>query len=210
MSTLLQKPKPLNELLQNAPSRRYANGHVILNEGDTPKSLYYIVEGSVSVSVEGDDGHSIVLTYLNAGDFFGEMGLFADEPERSACVTTRADCKIAEVSYAQFRNMANEDPNLIFSLAGQLSKRLRKTNDKVLDLAFIDVSGRVAHALLNLAKEPDALTHPRGMQIKSSRQEIARIVGCSREMAGRVLKDLEQRELIEVSGKTIVIKDIMI
>ena len=73
------------------------------------------------------------------------------------------------------------------------------------DEAFLDVTGRIAGTLLELCKQPDAMTHPDGMQIRITRQEIGRIVGCSREMAGRVLKDLEERGLIYVKGKTIVV-----
>ncbi|MGH8347591.1 MAG: helix-turn-helix domain-containing protein, partial [Pseudomonas sp.] len=76
---------------------------------------------------------------------------------------------------------------------------------KVGDLAFFDVTGRVARCLLELCKQPDAMTHPDGMQIKVTRQEIGRIVGCSREMVGRVLKDLEERNLVDVKGKTMVV-----
>ena len=79
------------------------------------------------------------------------------------------------------------------------------TSQKVSHLAFLDVTGRIAGTLLDLCKQPDAMTHPDGMQIRITRQEIGRIVGCSREMAGRVLKDLEARDLISVSGKTIVV-----
>jgi CRP/FNR family cyclic AMP-dependent transcriptional regulator len=87
-----------------------------------------------------------------------------------------------------------------------MALRLRKTSRKVGDLAFLDVTGRVARTLLDLCKEPDALTHPDGMQIRVTRQEISRIVGCSREMAGRVLKVLEEQGLISVKGKTIVVR----
>ena len=83
--------------------------------------------------------------------------------------------------------------------------RLRQTTRKLTDLAFVDVSGRIAHTLLHLCKQPDAMTHPDGMQIKITRQELGKIVGCSREMAGRVLKNLEQDGLVSVSGKTMVV-----
>src|SRR5216683_485900 len=73
------------------------------------------------------------------------------------------------------------------------------------DLAFVDVTGRVAHAIMDLCGEPDAMTHPQGMQIKVSRQELSRLVGCSREMAGRVLKVLEEQGLLRATGKTIVV-----
>ena len=80
----------------------------------------------------------------------------------------------------------------MFELATQLATRLDRTNRKLGDLAFVDVTGRVAHAIMDLCSEPDAMTHPEGMQIKVSRQELSRLVGCSREMAGRVLKVLEE------------------
>ena len=93
----------------------------------------------------------------------------------------------------------------MFTIGKQMAHRLRNTTRKVGDLAFYDVTGRIARTLIDLSKEPDAMTHPDGMQIKITRQEIGRIVNCSREMAGRVLKTLEEQELVSVSGKTIVV-----
>ena len=86
-----------------------------------------------------------------------------------------------------------------------MAHRLRKTTRKVSDLAFYDVTDGIARTLIDLGKDPDAMTHPEGMQIRISRQEIGRLVNCSREMAGRVLKTLEKQELVSVSGKTIVV-----
>jgi CRP/FNR family cyclic AMP-dependent transcriptional regulator len=86
-----------------------------------------------------------------------------------------------------------------------MADRLRDTTGKVGSLAFLDVTGRVARTLLELTREPDAMTHPDGMQIKITRQEIGRIVGCSREMVGRVLKSLEEQGLVQVAGKTMVV-----
>ena len=90
---------------------------------------------------------------------------------------------------------AKADAGLVFELATQLATRLDRTNRKLGDLAFVDVTGRVAHAIMDLCSEPDAMTHPEGMQIKVSRQELSRLVGCSREMAGRVLKVLEEANI---------------
>ena len=86
-----------------------------------------------------------------------------------------------------------------------MAERLNRTTQKVSDLAFLDVTGRVARTLLELTKQPDAMTHPDGMQIKITRQEIGRIVGCSREMVGRVLKTLVEQGLVSVKGKTMVV-----
>lgn len=118
---------------------------------------------------------------------------------------TRSECEIAEISFSRFRQLAKEDPDILLLLASQMAFRLRKTSQKVGHLAFMDVTGRIARTLLDLCKEPDAMTHPDGMQIRITRQEIGRIVGCSREMAGRVLKNMEEQGLIYVKGKTIVV-----
>ncbi len=154
--------------------------------------------------IEDETGHEMVLAYLNKGDFFGEMGLF-EESERSALVLAREECEVAEIQYSKFREIIQHDSEILMHLTGQLAKRLRDTSRKVIDLAYLDVTGRVAHTLLDLAKQPDAMTHPEGMQIRITRQEIAKIVGCSREMAGRVLKELQQQGLISAHGKTIVV-----
>ncbi len=188
--------------------RDVPNKTVLINAGDIAETLYFLVTGSVAVVMEDEDGNEIVLTYLNAGEFFGEMGLFYEQQRRSAWVQTRSESRIAEISYQKFRQLAHEDPNLLFELSGQLAHRLGRTSRKVGDLAFLDVTGRIAHTLLDLAGQPDAMTHPDGMQIKVSRQELGRIVGCSREMAGRVLKTMEEQDLITVSGKSIVVKGV--
>ena len=194
----------IDRFLEHCHRRRYPTKSVIIYAGDQPDVLYYIVEGSVSVLIEDDNGREIVLAYLNKGDFFGEMGLFDDET-RSAWVRTKTECELAEISYSRYRQIAEDDTKILFELATQMAARLRKTSRKVGDLAFMDVTGRVARTLLDLSKEPDAMTHPDGMQIKITRQEIGKIVGCSREMVGRVLKNLEEQGLIHVKGKTMVV-----
>jgi CRP/FNR family cyclic AMP-dependent transcriptional regulator len=192
------------EFLNPCNRRRYPAKSTLIHAGDACDTLYYIIKGSVSVLIEDDDGREIIVAYLNTGDFFGELGLF-DQQDRSAGIRARTECEVAEISYAAFRQLVQRQPDFLFSLSKQLAKRLRDTTRKVGDLAFLDVTGRVARTLLDLCKEPDAMTHPDGMQIKITRQEIGRIVGCSREMVGRVLKILEDQELISAHGKTMVV-----
>ncbi len=159
----------------------------------------------MTVIIEDDDGREMIMAYLNAGDFFGEMGLFDNMDSRSAWVKAKTECEVAEISYTKFREIAQQDPRVLYFIGEQMASRLRQTTRKVGDLAFLDVTGRVARTLLDLCKEPDAMTHPDGMQIKITRQEIGRIVGCSREMVGRVLKTLEDQGLVRVKGKTMVV-----
>ncbi|MFS8607137.1 MAG: cAMP-activated global transcriptional regulator CRP [Gammaproteobacteria bacterium] len=195
----------INRFLSYCRVRTVPAKTVMIHAGDLPDVLYYIVDGSVEVMIEDEDGNEMVLAYLNKGQFFGEMGLFHEQPQRSAWVRTRTESEIAEMTYARFRQLASESPGLLFELATQLATRLDRTNRKLGDLAFVDVTGRVAHAIMDLCREPDAMTHPEGMQIKVSRQELSRLVGCSREMAGRVLKVLEDQGLVRANGKTIVV-----
>ncbi len=197
--------EPIDNLLRHCHRRRFPPKTIIVHAGDSSDSLYFIVEGSVSVVTDDDEGHELVLSYLNAGDFFGEMGLFGNSHRRSAWIKTRSHCEVAEISYSRFRQVADDDPAILHEIAGQMADRLRKTSGKVRDLAFLDVTGRIARTLMDLAHEPDAMTHPEGMQIRITRQELGRIVGCSREMVGRVLKELEEQGFISVSGKTMVI-----
>jgi CRP/FNR family cyclic AMP-dependent transcriptional regulator len=196
----------VDTFLNHCHKRSYPAKSAIIHPGTQSDCLYYIVKGSVTVLVEDDEGHEIIVAYLNEGDFFGEMGLFGEETEsRSAWVRTKVACEVAEISYPKFHELIKTHPEFMFALSTQMALRLRNTTRKVSDLAFVDVTGRVARALLDLSKEPDAMTHPDGMQIKITRQEIGRIVGCSREMVGRVLKTLESDGLVSVSGKTMVV-----
>jgi CRP/FNR family cyclic AMP-dependent transcriptional regulator len=191
--------------LEQSHRRIYPPKSVIINAGDVSNDLYFILRGSVTVVIEDDNGREIVLAYLNEGDFFGEIGLFDEDHRRSAWVRSRTRCEVAQISYDKLKELFQGSCEVLFRIASQLAIRLRNTSRKVSDLAFLDVSGRVARALLDLCKQPDAMTHPEGMQIRVTRQELGRIAGCSREMVGRVLKDLEERNLIWAKGKTMVV-----
>ena len=195
----------ITRFLEHCHHKAYAAKQLIIKEGDPSNDLYYIISGSVTVMIEDSKGNEIVLAYLNAGEFFGEIGLFSKESNRTAFVRAKTKSEIARISYEKLQGLHNIFPELLFSIASQMAIRLRRTSRKVSDLAFTDVKGRVARTLLDLCKEPDAMTHPDGMQIRITRQELGRIVGCSREMVGRVLKSLEEDHLISVSGKTMVI-----
>lgn len=198
----------LDSFLQHCQRKEYNAKRLILKQGELSDSLYLILAGSVSVMVqdESDPDHMMVVSYLNPGDFVGELGLFEAEPQvRSAMVLARTPCAVAEITYERFNQVRSQFPEIVYAISRQLGHRLRQTTNKLSDLAFVDVSGRIARTLLDLCQEPDAMTHPDGMQIRVTRQELSKIVGCSREMAGRALKSLEQGGLVEVSGKTMVV-----
>ncbi len=190
--------------------RRYPSKAVIMRPGDPANTLFYVVEGSLSIIAEDDEGREIILAYVNPGDFIGELGLFIETPQRSVTIRTRTSCDLAEVSYERLFQLLDgvlkeECPRILFKIGSQVSDRLLATSRKVSRLAYMDVTNRVARTLVDLCEEPDSTVHPLGRKICISRQEMSRIVGCSREMVGRVLKQLEEQNLIVVSGKTIVV-----
>ncbi len=195
----------LDAFLAAAHRRKYPAKSTLIYAGDKSDSIYYILKGSVTVLVEDESGREIIVSYLNKGDFFGEMPLFTEDTPRSAWVKAKSECEVAELSYSKFRELAEKHTELLYAVGRQMAERLTRTTQKVSDLAFLDVTGRVARTLLELTKQPDAMTHPDGMQIKITRQEIGRIVGCSREMVGRVLKTLVDQGLVSVKGKTMVV-----
>ena len=202
-----QSDPTLEWFLSHCHIHKYPAKSTLIHAGEKAETLYYIVKGTVAVLIKDDEGKEMILSYLNQGDFLGEMGMFEENenPERSAWVRAKGACEVAEISYKKFRQLIQVNPDILMRLSGQMAKRLQHTSQKVGNLAFLDVTGRIAQTLLNLAKQPDAMTHPDGMQIKITRQEIGQIVGCSRETVGRILKMLEEQELIYAHGKTIVV-----
>ena len=199
------KSNTIVRFLEHCHKKSFPAKSVIIKEGDQSYDLFYIISGSVTVLIEDLKGREIVLAYLNAGDFFGELGLFDEQHKRTAYVRAKSKCEIAQINYQRLKGLTDLFPELVFAIASQMAIRLKKTSRKVSDLAFTDVKGRVARTLIDLCKEPDSMTHPDGMLVKITRQELGRIVGCSREMVGRVLKDLEEEHLLSVSGKSIVV-----
>jgi CRP/FNR family cyclic AMP-dependent transcriptional regulator len=193
----------LTQYFENCQRRVFSVNEAIIAPGDDSDSLYYILEGSVAVVIEDDEGHEIVLAYLNEGEFFGEIGMFEERAQRSAWVRARTEATVAQLDYDRLWKLISSSPAAMFEPLGQMSLRLRNTNRKVGDLAFKDVSGRIAAALLDLCEHPHALRTRDGFEIEISRQELGRIVGCSREVASRALKGFEQRNLVAVLGKRI-------
>lgn len=207
---LAPQPHHLERFLLECHRRKYPNKSPIIRPGDVASTLYYVIEGSLAVMSEDEEGRELILAYVNAGDFIGEMGIFMEAEKREVLVRARTPVELAEISYDRLFQLfdgplKDEATRILFMIGTQLTKRLLHTSRKVSRLAFMDVTSRIASTLVDLCQEPDAMSHPQGSQIRISRQEISRIVGCSREMVGRVLKQLEEEGKISASGKTIVV-----
>jgi len=204
------RQQALTSFLKLCHIKDYPAKKTLIHAGHINETLYYIIKGSVLVDAEDDDGKELILAYLNRGDFIGEMGVFNGKDPRLVNVKTRCECTVAEISHDRIRNVLKKElpeyaADILFMIGEQMAERLFITSRNFRDLAFMDTKGRIARTLLDLCKEPDAITHPDGMQLHMSRQEISHIVGCSREVVGRVLKELEEKGLITAHGKTIVV-----
>ena len=219
-------PFPLHRLASNNPlapdaaaierflgychRRRYPTRTDVFRPGDPAGTLYYMVSGSTSIITEEDDGRELVLGYFGPGEFVGEMGLFIESERREVILRTRVACELAEISYERLYQLfagplAGDATKLLWQIGSQLSRRLLDTSRKAGRLAFLDVTDRITRTLHDLTREPEAMSHPDGTQLRVSRQELARLVGCSREMAGRVLKKLQADGKLHARGKTVVV-----
>jgi len=207
MNYLVSKRIPNAEaFLEHCERLSMKSRAVVFRQGEPSEDLYLILDGSVSVIVDDseDPEQEMVVSYLNPGEFFGEMGLFGEE-QRTANLITRTPCEFGRISYEDFHSIRQQFPDVLYALTTQIGQRLKNTTRKLADLTFIDVYGRIHRSLIQLTRLPEAMTHPDGMQIRVTRQELGKLVGCSREMAGRVLKMLEGDGYITVAGKTIVV-----
>lgn len=208
--SLAPDPASMERFLALCHRRSYPGKTAIIRPGDPANTLYYVIEGSLAVCSEDEKGRELILAYISRGQFIGEMSMFISQAQRESVVRTRTPCELAEISYERLFHLMEgplreECPKILFAIGTQLTNRLLRTSRQVSRMAFMDVTDRISRTLLDLCQEPDAMTHPNGTQIRISRQEMSRIVGCSREMVGRVLKQLEEKGLIDVAGKTIVV-----
>jgi len=207
---LMPSPATIERFLAHCHRRRYPSRTDIFRPGDPAGTMYYVVDGSASIIAEEDDDRELVLGYFGAGEFVGEMGMFIQSETRAVILRTRTQCELAEISYDRLQalfegSLANDATRILYAIGAQLSRRLIDTSRKAGRLAFLDVTDRITRTLHDLCHEPEAMSHPDGTQLRISRQELARIVGCSREMAGRVLKKLQEDGKLHARGKTIVL-----
>jgi len=206
----MPSPATIERFLAHCHRRRYPPRTDIFRPGDPAGTMYYVINGSVSIIAEEDDDRELVLGYFGNGEFVGEMGMFIQSETRAVILRTRTQCELAEISYERLQalfegSLANDATRLLYAIGAQLSRRLIDTSRKAGRLAFLDVTDRITRTLHDLCHEPEAMSHPDGTQLRISRQELARIVGCSREMAGRVLKKLQEDGKLHARGKTIVL-----
>lgn len=181
-------------------ARSYPKNTIIVTEGDTTDSLYIILEGRVKAFVSDGEGHDMVLSTQGPGEYFGEMAL--DEGPRSASIMTLEPSRFLVVRKDDVRDFVVKNPAFALSLIEKLIHRARSLTASVKSLALMDVYGRVARLLLELAEDMgDKLTIPQRL----TQQEIASRIGASREMVSRILKDLSSGGYLTQSRTGIVL-----
>ncbi len=182
--------------------REYPKNSVILFEDDPGDALYIVSTGQVKVVLIGEDGREVILSVLGDGDFFGEMSLIDDEP-RSAHVIAMRDSHLLVLRRDDFQSQLEQHPKVALELLRVLVQRLRRADEKIGGLVLLDVNGRVAQLLLDLAEESGGPKITR----KLTHQTIAQMIGSSRETVSRAMRELVDRGLIDVSRREITIKD---
>jgi len=180
--------------------REYPKNSVILFEDDPGDALYIVSTGQVKVVLIGEDGREVILSVLGDGDFFGEMSLIDDEP-RSAHVIAMKDSQLLVLRRDDFQARLEEQPKIALKLLRVLVQRLRRADEKIGGLVLLDVNGRVAQLLLDLAEESGSMKITRRL----THHTIAQMIGSSRETVSRAMRELVERGTIEVSRREITI-----
>ena len=195
----------LDAIVRLSSEMNYPKNKIIFIENEEGYKLYIILKGSVKVVKIFDSGEEIILAVLHKGDFFGDMSLLDGNP-RSATVISNEDTILLIINRNNFEKVIEKYPQIALKLLKELTLRLRRADELIGNLAFMKVTGRVAGVLLKLAEEHGRETKE-GILIKSrpTHQTIASMVGSTRETVTRVLKQLEERKYIRMTGKDITI-----
>ena len=190
----------LAEIEQHGSVKSYKKHVIVINQDDETYSLYVILKGSVKVFVSGEDGREAVLNHQEAGDYFGDLALIDKQP-RVASVMTTEPSKFMIISREDFLKCLSKNPEIAINLIKPMTSRIRMLAKNVSSLALLDVYGRVARTLLDQSEERgDVLVTE-----KLTQQEIADMVGASRAMVSRILKDLKEGGYISIEKKRITI-----
>jgi len=212
VSMLLLRNVPLFAMLQEhqlvlltsvVTRRSFPRGTTIMAAGDATDSLYVVISGRLKVIMSDDEGREVILSMLGANEYFGEMGLI-DDSTRSASVVSVEPCELLVLSKRDFRKCLSENFEMSLTVMRGLVKRLRDADRKIGSLALMDVYGRVARLLLEMSEMID------GQHVvtkKVAKQDIAKMIGASREMVSRVMKDLQTGGYIDVRGSSIYLRD---
>jgi CRP/FNR family transcriptional regulator len=186
-------------------TRAVDRGHVIFTEGDPGDRLFVVLDGKVKITRAAPDGRENLLSVLGAGEMFGELSLF-DPGTRTATAAAVTDCRLISLDHDDLRPWLSGHPEVATPLLQALARRLRRSNEALADLVFSDVPGRVAKALLELA---DKFGQPDGTGVvvphDLTQEELAQLVGASRETVNKALSDFAGRGWLRLEGRSVTL-----
>jgi len=187
---------------------KIAKGSVLFKEGDDGEHLYVIIEGKLKLGTSSGDGRENLLSILGPGEMFGELSLFDPGP-RTSTATAVTDAKLLSLSHEKVIPWLKQNPEVSLQLLTRLSQRLRRTNEAVGDLVFSDVPGRVAKALIDLGDRFGKITSD-GLLVNHdlTQEELAQLVGASRETVNKALADFAGRGWLKLDGRSVLITDL--
>jgi CRP-like cAMP-binding protein len=195
-------------LQQSMTSSRLERGDILFHEGDQGDRLYVIREGKIKLGRTSSDGRENLLAILGPGEMFGELSLFDPGP-RTATATAVAETQLIGLGHDNLQTFLSNRPEVAATLLAALARRLRRTNETLADLVFTDVPGRVAKALLDLssrfgrpAEEGILVAHD------LTQEELAQLVGASRETVNKALADFATRGWIKLEARAVVLIDV--
>lgn len=191
------------DLSRTATTRKYPREALIFQEGDPADALYLVEEGKVKVQLADTEGNDVIISVLGPGEHFGEMALIDAEP-RSTRITTMVPTTLRVIGKDAFKKWLSGDPDVSIRLMQELSRRLRRANRTIGSLAMLDVAGRVARVLLESAEKIDGQLV---IEEPPTQKDIASMVGASREMVNRTMKQLTEDGRVRMDGKRIVITE---
>jgi len=187
---------------------KIAKGSILFKEGDDGEHLYVIIDGKLKLGTSSGDGRENLLSILGPGEMFGELSLFDPGP-RTSTATAVTDAKLLSLSHEKVIPWLKQNPEVSLQLLTRLSQRLRRTNEAVGDLVFSDVPGRVAKALIDLGDRFGKIT-PEGLLVNHdlTQEELAQLVGASRETVNKALADFAGRGWLKLDGRSVLITDV--
>jgi CRP-like cAMP-binding protein len=187
---------------------KIAKGSILFKEGDDGEHLYVIIDGKLKLGTSSGDGRENLLSILGPGEMFGELSLFDPGP-RTSTATAVTDAKLLSLGHEKVIPWLKQNPEVSLQLLARLSQRLRRTNEAVGDLVFSDVPGRVAKALIDLG-DRFGKTTPEGLLVNHdlTQEELAQLVGASRETVNKALADFAGRGWLKLDGRSVLITDV--
>ena len=191
----------LERLSRVATRRRAGRGEQVVRAGESADALLILLTGRAKVTNFDEEGREIILAWLGPGEFFGEMGLIDGSP-RSASVVAVENCELLSIGKNEFQRCMQDNFQVVLKLMQILVRRLREADRNIESLALLDVYGRVARLLLDMSEEEGG---KRMVKQKISKQDMARMIGASREMVSKVMRDLEIGGYIVTNGDQITI-----